>query len=43
MAGVEKFGSCSQRFLVEFEHNSVLGIDTVDVVTHVSAQDMYPN
>ena len=43
MAGVEKFGSCSQRFLVEFERDNVLGVDTVDVDTHEGARDTCPN
>ena len=43
VAGVEKFGSQSQRFLVEFECDNVLGIDMVDVVAHECAQDTCPN
>ena len=39
MAGVEKFGSHSQRFSAEFERDNVLGVDTVDVVTHEGARD----
>ena len=40
---MEKFGSRSRRFLVEFEHDNVLGVDMVDVVTPEGTQDMCPN
>ena len=43
MAGVEKFGSRSQRFLVEFECDNVLGVYMVDVVAREGAQDTCPN
>ena len=43
VAGVEKFGSHSQRFSVEFKCDNVLGVDTVDVVTHEGTQDTCPN
>ena len=43
MAGVEKFGSRSQRFSVEFEHDNVLGVDMVDVVAREGIRDTCPN